>query len=85
MKHRKTKDIIRNNDPVGEWIKANIVKTSRSADIIKVREMYEKYIEYFDGDTKGVSNILFKNILSCEGICQIRKTTGLYYCNVKIK
>lgn len=80
-----TLQFIKNNDPIGEWIESNIIKTTIKNDKIKASKLYNDYIEFMDGDDRGISQLLFKNTLSSIGILQYKKKDGNYYVGIKLK
>jgi P4 family phage/plasmid primase-like protien len=80
-----TAEFVKNNDPVNEWIEANIVKTNDKKDGIKANELYENYLDYMNNDDKGISSTKFKNILFSEGIIQKKKSDANYYIGIKYK
>jgi phage/plasmid-associated DNA primase len=82
---RDTDKCIRNNDPVGEWYEANINKTNNEKDIIRASKLYENYIDFMDNDDRGISQLMFKNLLSSYGINQKKKSDGNYFTGIKFK
>lgn len=80
-----TEKCIKNNDPVGEWFNANINRTNNDKDIIKASKLYENYIDFMDDDNGGISQLMFKNLLSSYGINQKKKSDGNYFVGIKFK
>jgi putative DNA primase/helicase len=81
----ETNKLIRNNDPVNEWFDTNIEKTNTDKDIIKSSKLYEDYLEFMEKDSRGITQLVFKNILSAIGIQHKKKKDGNYYIGIKFK
>ena len=80
-----TKAFIKSNDPVNEWLDVNMDKTGNLKDMVKASTLYNNYIEFMENDDRGITQLLFKNILSAQGISQKKKTNGNYYLGIKVK
>lgn len=80
-----TKQFIRNNDPVGEWLESNIDITNRQTDVIRASSLYSNYMQFMQNDNRGITQLSLKNILSDAGIRQKKKMDGNYYIGIQLK
>ncbi len=80
-----TNQFIKNNLPVEEWLESNVDITKNIKDCEKSSELYDNFYEYMENDNKGVTPLLFKNILAGLDIKCKRKKDGVYYLGIKLK
>lgn len=76
-----TKEFLGDNDPIGEFARSHIIKTTDSKDRIKMSAMYNNFGEYFKKAKINLSK--FKQALSNLGFINHRYNNGLYWINVK--
>jgi putative DNA primase/helicase len=78
-----TDEFIKNNLPVNEWMKKNLIITKNPKDKVKTSILYENYVDYMENDIKGVTQSIFKNHLVNMGI-KWKHSNGSNFYGIKL-
>lgn len=82
---KDTNRLIKDNDPFNEWFDSNILVTKKNKDKIKSKELYEDYIDFMDGNNKGITLKKIKGLLMSRGAIHKKECDGAYYTCIVFK
>ena len=81
----ETKNYVNDCNVVQKWLDDDMIITGKQTDKIKSSELWNDFIGYYDGNNKGVTQLLLKNTLATLGVSQKRKNDGLYFLGISRK
>ena len=81
---KETKEFIKDNDPVKEFLDMNCIITDNAKDTVRSSELFESFVSYNNGNTKTVNRRNFKSILASKGITNKKTRKGIVFQNIKL-